>query len=157
MGLGVVLRLEETACTLRGNWCMSSRKKGRRTAGTPDGDCGQPERELPARPLRGFLAPALGSAVFPRAKFARGPTVPQNGSLHCGRAPESLVRSTQKGGHLPLPRGWFAGAKCSRKPTVEREGSKREQIKKKKRTKKGRKENWSLSNLFQLGLLAVLE
>ena len=56
---------------------MSSRKKGRRTAGTPNGACGHPERELPAGPLRGFLAPALGSAVFPRAKFARGPTVPR--------------------------------------------------------------------------------
>ena len=33
--------------------------------------------------LAWFLAPALGSAVIPRAKFARGSMVPQNGSLHC--------------------------------------------------------------------------
>ena len=44
----------ETACTLRGDRWTTSREKGKRTAGTPDGACGQPERELPAWPLRGF-------------------------------------------------------------------------------------------------------
>ena len=76
-------------CTLRGNWCTSSRKKGRRTAGTPDGACGHPERQLPARPLRGFLATRSGEGRFSSGKICARANAPQNGRLHCGGGPEN--------------------------------------------------------------------
>ena len=76
--------------------------------------------------------PFWGGPFFPRAKFARGPNGLQNGK-------PPLRRSTRKSGaldaderHPPFPRGWVAGAECSRGPTVERERSKKKKIKKKK-------------------------
>ena len=46
--------------------------------------------------LAWFLAPALGSAVFPRAKFARGPTVPRTEDSTAGEHQKTiLVRSKQ--------------------------------------------------------------
>ena len=130
----------------------------KRERGLPDfltALAGQPERELPARPLRGFLATRSGEGGFSSGKICARVNGPQNGSLRCGEAPESLVSSTQKG-HTTIRRGWLARATCPRGPTVEKEAreSKRER---KRKERKGRAVEWSLNNLSQFGILAVLE
>ena len=72
--------------------------------------------------LAWFLTPALGSAALPRAKFARGPTVPRTGASAAGEH-QRVWCARRRRGYPPLPRGWVAGAKCSRGPTVEKEGN----------------------------------
>ena len=110
--------------------CPPGKREGG-LAGTPDGACGQPERELPAGPLRGYLATRSGEGCF----FLReGQRVPQNGRLHCGGAPDAKSGVFNAGESPPLPRGWVAGAKCSRGPTVEKE-EKQEKAKQKKNVK----------------------
>ena len=118
---------------------MSSRKKGRRTAGTPDGACGHPERELPARPLRGFLATRSGECRFSSGKICREDfaLLPERGRLHCGGVPDrSLVRSPQES-PSPSTGAWAAGAKRPRGDHLWKEGKAREQ--KQKAKKKSRK------------------
>ena len=83
---------------------MSSRKNGRRTARTPDGTCGQPERELLAWPLIVPGNPVLGGAVFPQAKCLGG-NGPHYGRLHCGGVPDiCLVWSNCRRGHQTFVR-----------------------------------------------------
>ena len=134
----------------RGNRCKSSREKGKRTDRNSWRYLRPSWKRTTCSTLAWFLAPALGSAVFPRAKFARGPTVLQNGRLHCGGAPESLVRSTQVG-HPPLPRGWVARAKCSREAQLWEEREARESKREKKKNAKTEKwivnfEDWQYWN-----------
>ena len=114
-------------------WCLRSTRK-RTTCST----------------LAWFLALALGSAVFPRAKFARGPTVPRTEASAAGEH-QKVWCARRRRGTLPIH---GAGGKCSRGPTVEREGSKKVKIKKQK---KDRREKWPSNNLTQFGILAVLE
>ena len=91
-----------------------------------------------------------GEGWFTSGKICARANGPQNGSLRCGGALESLVRSTQKG-HPPLPQGWVAGAKCSRGPPLEREG-KQEKAKKEKNEKKRK-----IIAKYVFGILAVLK
>ena len=121
----------------RGTGASPLEKRERGLLGTPDGACGQPERELPALTLVWISSnPLWGGPFSPRANFARGPTVSRTGSLGCTGAPESLVRSTQKG-HPPLPRGakCSRGTNCGKRGKLERENQKR----KRKERKKGGK------------------
>ena len=75
-----------------GELVMSSRKNGKRTPGTPDGTCGQPERGRLAWPLVVFWHPVLGRAPFPRAHCAR-------------RASGSPGRDSSAGGSARLTSG----------------------------------------------------
>ena len=144
----------ETVCTLRGNRCMSSRKKGRRTAGTPDGACGHPERELPARPLHGFLATRSGERRFSSGKICARVHGPQNGRLHCAGAPESLVSSTQNGYPLPstgLGRWGYMPQRTNCGKGEKQERAKK--LKKKQQQKEKAPKKSSSNNLFLFGIL----
>ena len=79
-----------------GELVMSSRKNGKRTPGTPDGTCGQPERGQFAWPLVVFWHPVLGRAAFPQAHTVPGGlAVPRTGRLlHRGEY-QSNIRYVQ--------------------------------------------------------------
>ena len=106
---------------------------------------------LPTRPLRGFLATRSGEDRFSSRKVCTRANGPPDGGDSTAREHQTkpLVSSTQKS-HPPLPRGWITGAKCSREPTVEREGGRREQIKSQKR--KNRKEERKAAKLIYSNL-----
>ena len=130
---------------------------GRGLPGTLDGARGHPEKELPARPLRGFLAPALGSAVFPRANVREGQRSPERKTA-LRRSTRKVWCGRRRRVHPPLPRGWVAGAKCSRGPTVGREERKKRKGKKKESVRTPPPHKNTLPNdLFQFGILAVLQ
>ena len=157
MGLGVVLRLEETACTLRGNWCMSSRKKGRRTARNSWRWLRSTWKRTTRSTLAWISSTRSGECCFSSGKICARANGPPE------RKPP-LRESTRKSGALdaeggaPSPStGLVCWGEMLQKTNCGKRGKQERTNKKKKRTKKGRKENWSLSNLFQLGLLAVLE
>ena len=72
----------EAACTLRGNWWMSSRKNGKRTAGTPDGTCGQPGRgDYSLDPWWFSSTPSWGGRFSSGTHSARRASGPQDGKL----------------------------------------------------------------------------
>ena len=80
MGLGVFLRKGETACTRRRNWCTSSRKKGKRTASTPQGRLWPTLKEnFLLDPCWFSGNPLWGVPLFLGLKLARGLTVPRTG------------------------------------------------------------------------------
>ena len=74
----------ETACTLRGNWWMSSRKNGKRTAGTPDGTCGQPGRGDYSLDPWWFSSTRPGGSLFLRHMMPGGLAVPRTGDSSAG-------------------------------------------------------------------------
>ena len=74
----------EAACTLRGNWWMSSRKNGKRTAGTPDGTCGQPGRGDYSLDPWWFSSTRPGGSLFLRHMMPGGLAVPRTGDSSAG-------------------------------------------------------------------------
>ena len=114
----------ETACTLRGNWWMSSRKKGKRTARTPDGTCGQPDRGITRLTLGGFLARRPGEDRFSSGKSPGGLALPRTGDSSTGGVPDvSLVRPTVEEPPFPGKVTWTSSRET--RPWKERKYKKR--------------------------------
>ena len=82
MGLGVFSGRGKSLVLWRGTGKMSSRKNGKRTAGTPDGCLRSTWKgKYSPDPCRISSNPGLGSAVFPQVTFALRANRPRRGRL----------------------------------------------------------------------------
>ena len=106
---------------LGGTGARPLKKRERGLPGTPDGACGQPERELLARPWVDY--PLWGVPLFLGQKLSRGPTVPRTGDSSARGEPESPPstglghwgKTPQRGDHL-----WKERAKNKKKKSKKK-------------------------------------
>ena len=133
MGLGVFSGRGKPLALFGGTGASPLAKRERGLPGTPNDACGQPERELLARPLVDF--PLWGVPFFLGQNLSRGPMVPRTGTPFGGSTRKSGARSPQES-HPPPAKGLGRWDKTPQKPPVERE--KQESKTKKKSCKKNR-------------------
>ena len=109
----------ETACTLMENWWMTSRKNGKRTAGIPDGTCGQPQQGGHSPDPWWFSSiPSWGGTLSLRHIVPGGLALPRTGDSTAGG-------STRRWSGTPnCVRATFQG-KVASEPTVQSKNKKK--------------------------------
>ena len=82
---------------------------------------GQPWKRTTCLTLAWFLAPALGVPFFLGQNLREGQWSPRT-EASTVRGHQKVWCAPRRKGTLPFHGAWLTGAKCSRRPTVEKEG-----------------------------------